>query len=92
MALSKPTYELVHGPDRSHDCLESQRFPLYRDALAAALALDVDRCWRVLKLSGGQAYGAHDVTEKDRGGPDERKRLERERFMAQYKAAVKTGE
>jgi len=87
MSLSKPSWELVHGPDHSHDALESARFDRFRDAMDVALALAEDRCWRLLRISGGKNYTPHDVKCMARGGPDEVAKRQRAAFKAQYKTA-----
>jgi hypothetical protein len=86
--LSKPTWGLVNGPDRSHDALCSQDFARLCDAREAVKSLEDNRCWRILKITGGRNYTPHTIAEVARGGPDEVKRLQRERFAAQYAEAT----
>jgi len=87
MVLSKPEYMLTHGPDRSHDSLETVRFNQLHDATDAALDLPSDRCWRILRISGGKGYAPQEVKCVSRGGPDDVEMRKRAEFRAQYRTA-----
>ena len=78
---------LNHGPDRSHDTLETIRFDRLKDARSAQGKLDTGRYWRIVKIAGGPKWSEHAITDVDKGGPDVERQRMNDRMRDQYASA-----
>lgn len=86
--MSRPEYFVTHGPDRSHDNLESARFDRLKDAKEAVTSLGPRRYWNIVRISGGKDFTQQDVKVIATGGPDVERKKERERFKREYEESA----
>ena len=78
---------LNHGPDRSHDALETIRCYRLKDARGEQGKLGAGRYWRIVKIAGGPKWSEHAITDVDTGGPDINRQRMNDRMRDQYARA-----